>query len=149
MRAVVQRVTSAEVRVGGRVRGAISGGLLVYAGVEAGDTVDDLEYIASKIEGLRIFPDADGKMNRDVKEAGAALLVISQFTLSGDARKGRRPSFKGAEEPVKAELMYKSLIERLKSNGLNVESGEFRAHMEIESTNDGPVTLLLESRKLF
>ncbi len=149
MRAVVQRVISAEVRVGGTVCGAIPYGLSVYVGVEAGDSADDLEYIAGKVEGLRIFNDADGKMNCDVKESGGALVVISQFTLSGDARKGRRPSFKGAEEPERAEVLYKELIERLKSNGLKVESGEFRAHMEVESTNDGPVTLLLESRRLF
>jgi D-tyrosyl-tRNA(Tyr) deacylase len=149
MRAVVQRVRGAEVRVDGTVIGRISGGLLVYIGVEAGDTETDLEYIASKIAGLRIFPDADGKMNCDVKEADGELLIVSQFTLSGDARKGRRPSFKNAEEPEKAKQMYESLVERLRDVGLKVETGEFRAHMEVESINDGPVTLLLESKRLF
>ena len=149
MRAVVQRVLSAEVRVAGEVRGVISSGLLVYVGVEAGDSQEDMEYIAGKLLGLRIFGDKEGRMNRDVKEAGGGLLLVSQFTLSGDVRKGRRPSFTSAEEPAKAKELYEDLIERLSKEGLKVASGEFRAHMEVESINDGPVTLLLDSRRLF
>ena len=149
MRGVVQRVKSASVSVCGKETGAINKGLLVYVGVEKGDTRGDLDYIAKKLIGLRVFEDADGKLNLDVLEAGGALLVVSQFTLLGDSRKGRRPSFTGAAEPALAARLYKDLIEELRGAGLRTEEGEFRAHMEVASVNDGPVTILLDSRKLF
>jgi D-tyrosyl-tRNA(Tyr) deacylase len=149
MRAVVQRVKSASVHVGGRETGAIGKGLLVYLGVQKGDTADDLDYIARKLTGLRVFEDGDGKMNLDVSEAGGGVLVVSQFTLLGDSRKGRRPGFAEAAAPELAERLYKELIEKLRGADLQVEEGEFRAHMEVGSVNDGPVTMLLDSRKLF
>lgn len=149
MRAVVQRVSRAEVRVGGAVLGSIGKGLLVYAGVQKGDTAEDAGYIASKVSVLRVFEDADGKMNLDLKQTGGSVLVISQFTLIGDSRKGRRPSFEGAETPPKAKELYLSLINAMRAEGIKVEEGEFQAHMEVESTNDGPVTVLLDSKRLF
>jgi D-tyrosyl-tRNA(Tyr) deacylase len=148
MRAVVQRVKRASVTVGGAVKGEIGKGLLVYAGVQKGDAAVDLEYIAAKILGLRIFEDPDGKMNLDILEAGGEVLLISQFTLAGDCRKGRRPSFDGAESPHAARLLYDELRERLAAS-VRVSTGEFQAHMEVESINDGPVTMLLDSKKLF
>jgi len=149
MRAVVQRVKSARVIVEGTVRGEVSGGLLAYIGVEKGDTESDAGFIASKITGLRVFADGEGKMNLDVREAGGEILCVSQFTLLGDCRKGRRPSFDRAEPPEAAKKTYESLVESLKSAGLRVETGVFQAHMEIDSVNDGPITLLLDSRKGF
>ncbi|MBZ0220803.1 MAG: D-tyrosyl-tRNA(Tyr) deacylase [Candidatus Methylomirabilis sp.] len=148
MRAVVQRVASASVSVSGRMTGVIEKGLLVFVGVEKGDGPEDLDYMASKITGLRVFEDRQGKMNLDVKEAGGSLLVISQFTLLGDCRKGRRPSFDRAEEPQSARKIYEALVKRL-GESVRVETGEFQAHMEVESINDGPVTLMLDSRKVF
>lgn len=148
MRAVVQRVKRASVAVNGAVKGEIGKGLLVYAGVQKGDTAIDLEYIAAKILGLRIFEDPEGKMNLDILEAGGEVLLISQFTLAGDCRKGRRPSFDGAESPNAARLLYDELRERLGAS-VRVLTGEFQAHMEVESINDGPVTMLLDSKKLF
>lgn len=149
MRAVIQRVKTARVTVEGAVRGEISGGLLAYIGVEKGDADSDTGFIASKITGLRVFEDKDGRMNLDVGEAGGEILCISQFTLLGDCRKGRRPSFDRAEPPEEAKKTYESLVESLKGAGLRVETGEFQAHMEVESVNDGPITLLLDSRKGF
>lgn len=149
MRAVVQRVTGASVSVGGKETGAIGRGLLVYVGVQKGDTGEDLEYMASKLRGLRVFEDVDGKMNLDVKDAGGKFLVVSQFTLLGDSRKGRRPSFDMAEDPGAATGLYEGLVEALRSAGIETEEGEFQAHMEVESINDGPVTILLDSRKVF
>ncbi len=149
MRAVVQRVKSASVAVGDKETGAIGKGLLVYLGVQSGDTSDDLDYIVKKLIGLRVFEDGDGKMNLDVSEAGGGVLVVSQFTLLGDLRKGRRPSFVDAAAPETAERLYKELIEALRGAGVPTEQGEFRAHMEVASVNDGPVTILLDSRKLF
>ncbi|MFQ5735828.1 MAG: D-aminoacyl-tRNA deacylase [Thermodesulfobacteriota bacterium] len=149
MRAVVTRVCRAQVRTDGRVIGSIGRGLLVLAGVEKGDTEADVEQIASKVKGLRLFADAEGKMNLSVVEAGGGVLAVSQFTLLGDCRKGRRPSFAGAEAPERASVLFDSLVERLRAHGLTVASGVFRAHMEVESVNDGPVTLLLDSRKNF
>jgi D-tyrosyl-tRNA(Tyr) deacylase len=149
VRAVVQRVKSASVGVGGRSVGAIGKGLLVYLGVQKGDAGEDLEYMARKLLGLRVFEDIDGKMNLDVKDAGAKFLVVSQFTLLGDSRKGKRPSFDMAEDPGAATSLYKGLVEALRSKGIHTEEGEFQAHMEVESINDGPVTILLDSRKVF
>ncbi len=161
MRAVVARVSRAEVRVSGSVVGSIGRGLLVLVGVEKGDGPGDIDFIASKVKGLRVFEDAAGKMNLSLEEsgeesvketgeeAGGSVLAVSQFTLLGDYRKGRRPSFDRAEEPQKAKELFEFFLESLRNGGLKVESGEFRAHMEVESVNDGPVTLLLDSRKAF
>ena len=147
MRAVVQRVTSAGVRVDDRIVGEIGRGLLVFAGVEKGDDHNDIAYIAGKVRDLRIFDDAASKMNLSVEEAGGGVLVISQFTLCGDSRKGRRPSFDAAESPGAARPLYESLIAALRALNLKVETGEFQAHMHVELTNDGPVTMLLDSRR--
>ena len=149
MRAVVQRVRRASVEVGGARRGSIGKGLLLFAGIEKGDGVMDIEYTASKVSGLRVFEDEEGKMNLGVLEAGGGILVVSQFTLLGDCRKGRRPSFDRAEAPERAAGLYRAFIALLREKGFYVEEGEFQAHMEIESVNDGPVTILLDSRKTF
>jgi D-tyrosyl-tRNA(Tyr) deacylase len=147
MRAVVQRVTSACVRVDGRVVGEIGRGLLVFAGVEKGDGAEDLAYVAGKISDLRIFEDAAGKMNLSIREVEGAVLVVSQFTLCGDCRRGRRPSFDDAESPATARVMYEGLIDALRACNVMVETGEFQADMAVELINDGPVTMLLDSRR--
>lgn len=149
MRAVVQRVTSARVTVDDRVTGEIGAGLLVLLGVEQGDGPQDLQYVTAKIRDLRIFPDAAGKMNRSVLDSGGAVLVVSQFTLSGDARNGRRPSFATAAPPQIARALYEDVVRELKAGGLQVETGEFQAMMQVALVNDGPVTILLDSRKTF
>ena len=149
MRAVVQRVTSAKVMVIERVTGEIGPGLLVLLGVEQGDGPTDLQYIASKIRDLRIFADDDGKMNRSVLDIEGGVLVVSQFTLSGDARNGRRPSFASAAPPQIARALYEDVVRELKTSGLRVETGEFQAMMQVSLVNDGPVTILLDSRKTF
>lgn len=149
MRAVIQRVTSAKVTVDDRVTGAIDTGLLVLLGVEQGDGLPDLHYITAKIRDLRIFPDADGKMNRSVLDVAGSVLVVSQFTLSGDARNGRRPSFASAAPPQIARDLYEEVVRELKAGGLRVETGEFQAMMQVALVNDGPVTILLDSRKTF
>lgn len=147
MRAVVQRVTFARVRVGDRVVGEIQRGLLVFAGVEKGDGPDDIAYIAGKVNDLRIFEDAAGKMNLSLAEAGGSALVVSQFTLCGDCRRGRRPSFDDAEAPAAARPLYEGLVNALRQLNVKVETGEFQAHMDVELSNDGPVTMLLDSRR--
>jgi D-aminoacyl-tRNA deacylase len=147
MRAVLQRVASARVNVDGRTVGEIAAGLLVFAAVERGDGPEDIKYTAGKIKDLRIFEDEVGKMNRSVAEAGGAVLVVSQFTLCGDCRKGRRPSFDDAEAPAIAKPLYESLVAGLRALDLKVETGEFQAHMHVELVNDGPVTLMLDSRR--
>lgn len=149
MRAVVQRVKGARVTVEGSVTGKVSRGLLAYIGVEKGDTDSDAGFIASKITGLRVFEDAEGKSNLDIKDIGGEILCVSQFTLLGDCRKGRRPSFDKAEAPDRAKEIYERLVELLKAAGVKVQTGVFQAHMEVESVNDGPITLLLDSRKGF
>ena len=149
MRAVVQRVTSARVTVDDRVTGEIAAGLLVLLGVEDGDGPSDVQYIASKIRDLRIFSDDAGKMNLSVLDRQGAVLVVSQFTLAGDARNGRRPSFASAAPPQIARAMYEDVVRELKSSGLRVETGEFQAMMQVALVNDGPVTILLDSRKTF
>jgi D-tyrosyl-tRNA(Tyr) deacylase len=149
MRAVVQRVTSARVTVGERVTGSIDGGLLVLLGVEAGDGPADVQYVSSKIRDLRIFSDDAGKMNLSVLDRQGAVLVVSQFTLSGDARNGRRPSFASAAPPEIARALYEDVVRELKTSGLRVETGEFQAMMQVALVNDGPVTILLDSRKTF
>ena len=147
MRAVIQRVTSARVRVDGRIAGEIGSGLLVLAGVEKGDAAGDVRYIAGKVSDLRIFEDSDGKMNRSLHDVQGSVLVVSQFTLCGDSRRGRRPSFDDAETPVAARALYDDLIAQLRAFNLKVATGEFQAHMKVELVNDGPVTLLLDSRR--
>jgi D-tyrosyl-tRNA(Tyr) deacylase len=149
MRAVIQRVTSARVTVGDRLTGEIGHGLLVLVGVEQGDGPADVQYVASKIGSLRIFADDDGKMNRSVQDCQGSVLVVSQFTLSGDARNGRRPSFASAAPPQIAKALYEDVVRELKASGLRVEIGEFQAMMQVSLVNDGPVTILLDSRKTF
>jgi D-tyrosyl-tRNA(Tyr) deacylase len=145
VRAVVQRVSRAEVEACGRLVGEIRKGLLVLVGVADGDTHKDVEWLAEKVATLRVFEDEDGKMNLSVKDVGGSVLAVSQFTLLGDCRKGRRPSFDKAAKPEEAELFYRSFVEHLKSKGLSVEVGAFRAHMNVSLVNDGPVTLVLDS----
>lgn len=150
MRAVVQRVRRAQVTVADRVTGSIDQGLLVLLGAGAGDGPADLAYTVDKIVNLRIFADDAGKMNRSVLDVGGGVLVVSQFTLYGDARQGRRPAFTGALEPVAARALYEQSLAALRAAGVaRVEAGEFAADMQVELVNDGPVTILLDSRKLF
>ncbi len=144
MKVLVQRVSRAEVRVEGRTTGAIGMGLLVLLGVERGDTAADADYLADKAAELRIFPDDAGKMNRSLLETGGAALVVSQFTLAGSTRRGRRPSFDAAAAPADADPLYRRFAERLTARGVRVATGVFQAMMEVESVNDGPVTLLLD-----
>ena len=146
MRAVVQRVKSAAVYVEGRVTGQIDQGLLVLAGVGRGDDEKDVAYLASKLPELRIFEDTAGKFNLSLRETGGKMLVVSQFTLYGDCRKGRRPSFIEAAEPAEAKRLYEQLVLKLREQGVPVETGEFQAKMEVHLVNDGPVTILLDSR---
>ncbi len=145
MRAVVQRVKSARVEVDGAVVGAIDRGLLVYLGFGKGDTEDDRAWVLSKIVGLRVFEDAAGKMNLGVQDVGGALLLVSQFTLYGDVRRGRRPSFDDAMPPEQAAAEYEAAVQDARATGLRVETGRFRADMQVFSVNDGPVTLWLDS----
>ncbi len=151
MRAVVQKVTEASVTVDKKTVGKIGKGVCVFVGVENGDNLSDVDYIAKKITGLRIFEDSDneGKMNLSVSDVLGKVLLISQFTLLGDARKGKRPSFMGAEKPDKADEVFNSLVEEVKKTGLKVQTGTFKAHMDVHILNDGPVTILLDSRRLF
>ncbi len=149
MRAVVQRVTRGSVTVEGRLVGATGPGLVVLLGVGNGDTRDDAVYLAGKIAGLRIFEDEQGKMNLSLLDAGGSLLVVSQFTLYGDCRKGRRPGFSGAAPPEEARGLYNVFVREMVKLGLNVATGCFREHMTVEIINDGPVTLLLDSKKNF
>lgn len=149
MRAVLQRVSRAAVRVEGQVVGEIGAGWLVLLGVARGDTEEDADRLAGKVVGLRAFEDDSGKMNRDVTEAGGGVLVVSQFTLLGDCRKGRRPGFSEAAPPVEAARLYEYFADRVAATGVPVARGVFQAHMEVELLNDGPVTFLLDSRRLF
>ena len=147
MKAVIQRVKSAHVCVDNRVTGSIEKGLLLLLGVGKGDSESDISFLSSKIPELRIFEDASGKFNLSSKEIGGAMLVVSQFTLYADCRKGRRPSFTEAEEPGTAKHLYEQFISRLREQGITVQTGEFQAKMEVRLINDGPVTLLLDSRQ--
>ena len=149
MRAVVQRVRRAAVTVDGQVVGAIGSGLLVLLGVGRDDAEGDAAYVAGKIHDLRLFADAEGRMNRSVAEVGGAVLVVSQFTLLGDCRRGRRPSYGAAAPPDRARALYEALVARLRSAGLPVRTGEFQALMDVELVNDGPVTVLLDSGRAF
>ena len=147
MRAVVQRVKSAEVYVEGRLCGKIGKGLLVFIGIGKGDQEEDLSYMISKLPGLRIFEDAHEKFNLSLGEIGGEMLIVSQFTLYGDCRRGRRPSFTEAEEPATARSIYEEFVSRLQGQGIPVQTGEFQAKMDVHLINDGPVTLLLDSRR--
>jgi len=146
MKAVIQRVKSAEVRVDNRVTGTIGNGLLILLGVGKGDSESDISFLTSKIPDLRIFEDGSGKFNLSLKEIGGEMLVVSQFTLYADCKRGRRPSFTDAEEPAAAKDLYERFISRLREQGITVKTGEFQAKMEVHLINDGPVTLLLDSR---
>lgn len=145
MRALIQRVTRASVTVEGRVTGAIERGLLVLLGATHADGEPDARWLAGRVAGLRVFADEAGKMNRDVREAGGAALVVPQFTLYGDARYGRRPEFTAAARPEHAEPLFEQFCARLAAEGVRVERGVFRAHMAVDLLNDGPVTLMIES----
>lgn len=145
MRCVVQRVTSAKVEVNGAVCGEIGRGLLVFLGVAKGDTAPDAEFLASKVAQLRIFADAQGKMNLSLIETGGAVLAVSQFTLYGDCRKGRRPSFDDAAAPEEARALYEHFVAAVRGLGVRVETGVFQADMAVTLVNDGPVTLIVES----
>jgi D-tyrosyl-tRNA(Tyr) deacylase len=149
LRAVVQRVRHASVRVDEEIVGAIGQGLLVLLGVDVNDGSGDADYMADKIIGLRIFNDDDGKFNRSLEDVGGAVLLVSQFTLHGDCRKGRRPSFIAAARPEQAIPLYERVGSLLREKGVEVANGIFGAHMEVELLNDGPVTLLLDSGKAF
>ena len=146
MRAVLQRVSRAEVRVDGQVIGAVGTGLLVLLGVAPADTPDDAAWLADKAVGLRIFADDAGKMNRSVAEVGGGVLVVSQFTLYGDTRKGRRPSFIGAAGPEVAVPLYEAFVEAVRAQGVPAATGRFGAMMQVELVNDGPVTLIVDSK---
>lgn len=149
MRAVLQRVTEARVEVAGQIAGEIGAGLLVLLGVARDDATDDADYLAEKIANLRIFDDAEGKMNRSLLDTAGAMLIVSQFTLFGDVRRGRRPSYSDAAEPEKANQLYEYFVDRVRGFGLKVETGVFQAMMTVTLTNDGPVTILLDSPKAF
>ena len=148
MRAIIQRVKYASVKTDGEVKGRAGEGLLIFLGVGKGDGDADLKYIADKALGLRIFEDESGKMNKSVTDICGDILIISQFTLYGDCRKGRRPSFDGAMPPQEAEEMYERFVSYVKESGLNTETGVFGADMKVELQNDGPVTIILDSSKI-
>lgn len=149
MRAVVQRVSRAKVTVNEWTSGEIGVGLLVLLGVGHEDTEADATYLAEKIAGFRVFEDLDGKMNRSVQEVGGSVLAVSQFTLYGDVRRGKRPSFDAAAPPEHARRMYEFFVERIRATGLRCETGRFQEMMRVELVNEGPVTILLDSRKIF
>lgn len=149
MRAVVQRVSRAKVTVAGEITGEIGAGLLILLGVAEGDSAADAVMMADKLVGLRIFEDGEGKMNLALADVGGAMLVVSQFTLLGDCRKGRRPSFIAAARPEVAEALYRTFVAEVQGRGIPVATGRFQTHMDVELVNNGPVTLLVDSRKEF
>lgn len=149
MRAIVQRVKNAKVSVDGKIAGQIGTGLLVYLGVGKGDNESDAAFIAEKIVNLRIFPDGEDKMNLSVKDTGGQVLAVSNFTLFGDCRKGRRPGFDSAAEPAIAEKLYEKVIELIRAAGIDVQKGIFAAYMIVENSNDGPINFLLDSKRVF
>lgn len=149
MRAAIQRVKEARVEVEGEIVGRIGKGILLFLGIRKDDTQDDIKYLADKVLGLRIFEDDAGKKNLSIADVGGEILVVSQFTLYGDCRKGRRPSFDEAASPNMAERLYGIFVEELKKRGIGVQTGRFRALMDIHLVNSGPVTILLDSRKVF
>ena len=145
MRALLQRVSRASVSVGGEEVGAIGHGLTVFVGIAMGDTEEDGDYLAGKLAGLRVFPDSEGRFNVSALDIGAEMLLISQFTLHADTRKGRRPSFVGAAPPEVAQSLFEAFASRMRSTGLTVHTGRFQEHMMVDLTNDGPVTLMIDS----
>jgi D-tyrosyl-tRNA(Tyr) deacylase len=149
MRCVVQRCARAQVSVDNEVVGQVGKGFMVLCGVEDGDGDSDMEYCRGKIAGLRVFEDDEGKMNLSLKDVGGEILLVSQFTLLGDARHGRRPSFSNAAAPDAADALYRRLVDALKGDGFHVETGRFQTHMMVELVNDGPVTILLDSKRRF
>ncbi len=149
MRIICQRVLEAQVKINNEIAGSISRGLLVYLGVGKGDTPTDAQFIADKLINLRIFSDDEGKMNLSVQDISGSILLISNFTLHGDCRKGRRPGFDGASEPNAANDLYEKVAQLIKESGVTVEKGVFGAHMHVSSINDGPVNFILDSTKLF
>ena len=149
MRCVVQRVSRASVTVEGKITGQVEKGYMVLVGLEQGDAEQDVRYCADKVAGLRVFEDENGKMNRSVKDVGGAVLAVSQFTLLGDARHGRRPSFSNAARPEEANALYEAFCQALRAENIRVETGVFQTDMQVELVNDGPVTILLDSRKGF
>ena len=149
MRAVVQRVTYSNVKVDGSIVGEINKGFNVLIGISKEDTEEDMKYIKDKLINLRVFEDENDKMNLSVKDVDGDILAVSQFTLLGDVRKGKRPSFSSAARPEEADRLYQKVIEGLRQDGLHVEEGVFQAHMMVDILNDGPVTILLDSRKNF
>src|SRR6202041_1145320 len=149
MRAVVQRVSRAQVVIDGEIAGQIGLGLLILLGVGHDDTEVDANYLAEKIAGLRVFEDAEGKMNRSAQDVGGSVLAVSQFTLYGDVRRGKRPSFDAAAPPEKARQLYEFFVEQIRSAGLHCETGHFQEMMKVELVNEGPVTILLDSQKAF
>ena len=149
MRAVVQRVSRAKVTSNDFTSGQIAWGLLVLLGVGSEDTEADVDYLAQKIAGLRIFEDSEGKMNRSVVDVGGSVLAVSQFTLYGDVRRGKRPSFEGAAPPEQARRLYELFVERIQAAGLRCETGRFQQSMQVELVNEGPVTIMLDSSKAF
>jgi len=149
LRAVIQRVTESSCTVDDAVTGRIGLGLMALIGVEQDDGEDDARLLADKVAGLRIFNDDDGKFNRSVEDVGGAILAVSQFTLLGDCRKGRRPSFTNAAPPDRANALYERVIALWRERGVPVETGRFQAHMKIHLINDGPVTMLIDSKKVF
>lgn len=146
MKVLLQRVTDASVTVDGEVVGSIGQGLVAFVGVAEGDSETDIDYLVPKMKGLRIFPDEEGRFNISVADIGGELLVISQFTLLADTRKGKRPSFTGAASPEQAELLFEKFVEKTRAAGLRVETGRFQQYMQVEIHNDGPVTIMLDSR---
>ncbi|MBN2076677.1 MAG: D-tyrosyl-tRNA(Tyr) deacylase [Dehalococcoidales bacterium] len=146
MKVLLQRVTDASVTVDGEVVGSIGQGLVAFVGVAEGDFETDIDYLVPKMKGLRIFPDEEGRFNISVADIGGELLVISQFTLLADTRKGKRPSFTGAASPEQAELLFEKFVEKTRATGLRVETGRFQQYMQVEIHNDGPVTIMLDSR---
>jgi len=149
MRAIVQRVTRASVDVAGERVGEIGKGYMVLVGVEEGDTEKDMLYVAKKLTGLRVFEDEEEKMNLSLQDVGGEMLLVCQFTLAGDVRHGNRPSFITAARPESAEPMFESLVKKIRESGIKAETGRFRTHMEVSLVNDGPVTILIDSRKVF
>lgn len=149
MRAIVQRVSRASVKVDGETVGQIGAGLLVLLGVGQEDTEQDADYLVEKITGLRIFEDIDGKMNRSVIDEGGAILAVSQFTLFGDVRRGKRPSFDAAARPEQAKKLYEYFVSKVRAAGVRCETGTFQAMMKVELANEGPVTIMVDSKKLF